>query len=480
VKRILRQNNTKGLKANRLGPSCFSLLRGKSLTALWAAALLLVACAHQSQPAVVVTVTLPAPAVATVAPVTATLAPTEPAATLTAAPVASPTAAISPTPEFDPFAADLPLADIAYSIPPAFQRVAEDSADLYFALEPEAAGTVFYRSAETGVQSVAFEQAAGAHVVTLPGLRPATTYDVLVTLGMEPDYRLPMFLDEAWGAQTITTPPYSEPLRFASIADSGFGDPTTAALAARIAAQSPDFVLLPGDVVYRIGEQGSAAEAWRLKYFKPFAPILHHSAIFPALGNHELDEPGVVGGMPYYYTAFPPVFDTTFPAPNGDPLRKWYAFSYSGIQFLSLDTQTLFGDSGRAEQDAWLADRLADSNYAYTIVFFHVPPYSSSQHRFDGPRVRGWADQFEAAGIPLVISGHDHVYERLAHGGTTYIVSGGGSATIYPLFGLNENSQFFASVSHYTWYEAYPDRIEEKAIGVDGTLIDQATIPVPQ
>ncbi len=91
-------------------------------------------------------------------------------------------------------------------------------------------------------------------------------------------------------------------------------------------------------------------------------------------------------------------------------------------------------------------------------------------------RVRGWADEFEAAGLPLVISAHDHVYERLVHGPTTYIVSGGGSATTYSLIAPNENSKFFASASHFTLFDVYPDRIEVKAIGVEGELIDQATI----
>jgi hypothetical protein len=267
-------------------------------------------------------------------------------------------------------------------------------------------------------------------------------------------------------------------LRFASIADTGFGDPTTAALAERLAVEEPQFVLLPGDVVYRLDEQGDPGEAYRLKYFAPFAPVLRRAAVFPALGNHELDGPGIVNGIPFYYTVFPPVFDAAFTTGTGERLREWYSFSYSGIQFLGLNTQTLFGDAGRAEQEAWIEGRLADPSFAYTIAFFHVPPYSSALHYADGGRVQPWAERFESAGVPLVISGHDHAYERLARGPTTYIVSGGGSATLYEMRVPSEFSQVFASTSHYTLFAAYPDRIEVRAVDVDGAVIDQTVIQI--
>ena len=39
-------------------------------------------------------------------------------------------------------------------------------------------------------------------------------------------------------------------------------------------------------------------------------------------------------------------------------------------------------------------------------------------------------------------------------------------------------NQVFVPVSHYTLFEAYPDRIEMKAVAADGTVIDQAVIQV--
>ncbi|MBI3360807.1 MAG: metallophosphoesterase [Chloroflexi bacterium] len=423
------------------------------------------------QPASTPTPPLPAPT----AIAAAATRPLHPSPTATAL-LPTTTPAVTPTPAFDPFAANLPASDFSFTIPPAIQHVTETSAVLYFAFERATPGTVFYRSATTPIENIAFGEDSAVHLIALPDLKPGTTYDVLVAAGSESNYGSPLFMSDVWGAQTVTTPPFASPLRFAAIGDSGFGDAATPALAAQMLARNPAFVLHLGDVVYRAGEQRNPGEAFRIKYFEQFAVLLHRVPIYPTIGNHDVEAATLARGTPYYFTAFPPFAEPTFPAADSTPLRKWYAFSFAGVQFLSLDSQALFGDPGRAEQEAWLEERLADSQYVYTIPFFHVPPYSSGLHRGDGLAVRPWADRFEAAGVPLVISGHDHDYERLVHGPTTYIISGGGSATLYSIKAKRDESRFFASASHFTLFDVYPDRIEVRAIGADGNVIDSATI----
>ena len=47
---------------------------------------------------------------------------------------------------------------------------------------------------------------------------------------------------------------------------------------------------------------------------------------------------------------------------------------------------------------------------------------------------RRWVPLFERYGVQLVLSGHDHNYERfVARNGVTYVVHGGGAAGLYPL-----------------------------------------------
>jgi hypothetical protein len=233
-------------------------------------------------------------------------------------------------------------------------------------------------------------------------------------------------------------------------------------------------------VVYNMGEDASTFDAYRRKWFDVFSPLLHSTVIYPVVGNHDIESATLWNGVPFYYHVFPPFADPQF-APSDDAgKRRWYAFAYGDLQFVMLDTQAFFGEGGSAAQDAWLAGRLADSRFKHTIAVFHVPPYDAGRHVTDSPPVRvDWSPQFEAAGVPLVLSGHDHNYQRFLEDGTTYVISGGGSATLYAQTQTPDGLQAFARQTHYVLLEVYADHIDLTAIALGGAVIDQATIPLP-
>lgn len=85
----------------------------------------------------------------------------------------------------------------------------------------------------------------------------------------------------------------------------------------------------------------------------------------------------------------------------------------------------------------------------------------------------------EAYDVPLVLSGHDHNYERLEREGVTYIVTGGGSGVLYPQTINLEFSRYFSQQMHFVFLEVYPDHIELSAIAADGTIFDQSLITIP-
>jgi hypothetical protein len=87
---------------------------------------------------------------------------------------------------------------------------------------------------------------------------------------------------------------------------------------------------------------------------------------------------------------------------------------------------------------------------------------------------------FESANIAFVISGHDHNYERLSHKGVTYLVSGGGSTSLYPLSKPLAFSETFHARTHFVQLSIFPDRIEIRAEALDGTVLDEAQIPLPK
>ena len=111
---------------------------------------------------------------------------------------------------------------------------------------------------------------------------------------------------------------------------------------------------------------------------------------------------------------------------------------------------------------------------------FHVAPYTSGLHREDGKILRQkWLPLFEQSNVILVITGHDHNYERLQDNGITYLVSGGGSAVLY---GLNERlrqSEFFASRSNFLVLTLQNDGLSVAAIDAEGMILDTLHLQFP-
>jgi hypothetical protein len=108
-----------------------------------------------------------------------------------------------------------------------------------------------------------------------------------------------------------------------------------------------------------------------------------------------------------------------------------------------------------------------------------VPPYTSGRHQLDGKVVvSSWVPLFEASNVRLVLSGHDHNYERLSKNGITYVVSGGGSTVLYPMGVQQAHSIYFANRTHFAFLEIGAEEILLNAIGVDGEIFDQTRIPL--
>jgi 3',5'-cyclic AMP phosphodiesterase CpdA len=248
-----------------------------------------------------------------------------------------------------------------------------------------------------------------------------------------------------------------------------------------MASHPLDFVIHTGDVVYNAGENAGPAEAFALKYFRPFAPLLHQLPVYAVPGNHEYYHDTHIEGDPYYFHVFPPLAQLSPADQSSSGKRQYYALTFQNIQFLFLDSQVFFGEAGRKAQDEWLAQRLQDNEFTYSVVITHVPPFTSSIiHPKDSQPVRqAWHDKFAGAGVPLVLSGHSHNYERLVVDGVTYVVTGGGSSQLYPALNINPDSQAFSVRSHFVLLEFYEDQIKILAIDKNGKILDQAQVPLP-
>ena len=399
-------------------------------------------------------------------------------------PIFTSTAPLFTATSFPPLA-DLPLSEISYVIPLTLQAVNEDNAVFLFELDRPAAGSLLLRStdqAEEFVQAFPISSSTPYQFFTVAPLEADREYEAILALQADDgNFKQPAFLGEAWGRVRFRTQQATEPLRVGVIGDSGFGEPVTAKLAEQMASHPLDFVIHTGDVVYNAGENTSPAEAFALKYFQPFAPLLHQLPVYAVPGNHEYAQDARIDGVPYYYHVFPPLLDSdqvdTYPSER----RQYYAIVYQNIQFIFLDSQVFFGEKGKTEQEEWLDQRLQDDEFTYSVVIMHVPLFTSSIiHPKDSQPVRqAWHDKFSGAGVPLVLSGHSHNYERLVVDGVTYVVTGGGSSQLYPAFIVDPLSQAFSWSSHFVLLEFYEDQIKILAIDKNGKILDQAQVPLP-
>jgi MYXO-CTERM domain-containing protein len=109
-------------------------------------------------------------------------------------------------------------------------------------------------------------------------------------------------------------------------------------------------------------------------------------------------------------------------------------------------------------------------------LIVHHGPYSSSLH--------GNNDKFQTGElIPLltkhkvdmVISGHDHVYERGNEGLLRYVVSGGGGAPLYPLNEPLPQTKKAVSDYHYVKFTMTSDKVSMIAKRPDATRIEEAS-----
>ncbi|MEA5480642.1 metallophosphoesterase [Pseudanabaena galeata UHCC 0370] len=264
----------------------------------------------------------------------------------------------------------------------------------------------------------------------------------------------------------ITFETAEEPLlRFAAIADNGFGSPDQFAVAKSMwetYQQKPyAFVLMAGDNIYSYGEISLA----KARFEDPYAPLLSKDVKFYAvLGNHDIVKSN--NGLDQI---------------NYQPFNmsdRYYSFTKGDVnegmvEFFALDTN---GNAPWDAQLAWLDQQLAQSTAPWKIVYGHHPLYSSGRHGSNPELTAKLAPIFAKHKVPLYLCGHDHGYERsIPLDGTIYIVNGGGGAPLYK-FGRSPQTAFVSSQFSFMTFDVYQDKIITKAIATDGKVFDRAII----
>jgi 3',5'-cyclic AMP phosphodiesterase CpdA len=193
------------------------------------------------------------------------------------------------------------------------------------------------------------------------------------------------------------------------------GAADTAGTVAAGLAQDPEAVVLAlGDLTYPRGA--------RKEFTDCYAPTWGRfkDRTWPAPGNHE-----------YYTPGARPYFDWWGTRAG----RGYYSFELGTWHVISLDSN--LAPAQHAAQLDWLRADLAAHPARCTLAYWHHPLYSSGGHG-SIPKMRDAWQLLYAAGAELVLSGHDHDYERFApqdadgrldptHGIRQFVVGTGGA-----------------------------------------------------
>ena len=227
----------------------------------------------------------------------------------------------------------------------------------------------------------------------------------------------------AKAAAPVALPNTDGSLKFLSFGDFGTGEASQHQLARQMVDLHSRFkyelVILLGDNIY--GAQ--TASNLRMKFEIPYKPLLDAGVKFRAsLGNH--DKPATQ----ISYAQF------------GMDKQRYYSFKApkQNVRFFVLDSSNPV-----AAQVEWLEKELKSSTDEWKIAYFHHPLYSSARGHGSTDSLRRTIEPlFVRYNVSVVMSGHDHTYERTKpQQGVVYFVAG--SAGKLRRGDLNRRSPFF-------------------------------------
>lgn len=267
-----------------------------------------------------------------------------------------------------------------------------------------------------------------------------------------------LLLVAAWPARQAvpSQAPSGAGLRFAVIGDNGTGEEPQYGVARQMlrahAAMPFEFVVMMGDNLYGSQKPRDFADKFEI----PYGPLLRMGIPFyAALGNH--DQPDNRNYPPFNMHG-----------------QRYYAFSKGPARFFVLDTNLL-----DPKQLEWFEAALKAAAEPWKIAVFHHPLYSDGDRHGPNVSLRVLIEPLLVThGVDVVLSGHEHIYERLKpQKGIVYFIvgssgqlrKGGMTASADTAAGFDEDRAFMvASIDG--------DAMSFQAIASSGQIVDSGVI----
>jgi len=205
----------------------------------------------------------------------------------------------------------------------------------------------------------------------------------------------------------------------------------------------PTAVLTLGDTAYECGDPAAYTQSFGPSWGR-MKPIIH-----PAIGNHEYGNACHRNDASAYFSYF---------GAAAGAAKGWYSYDVGSWHFVVLNSECHYGGSSsspnqvggcdaESPQAAWLRHDLAIHHAQCTLAYWHEPRFSSGEHG-DALQMGYLWNVLAAAHVDIVLSGHNHDWERFDPIGSTpesqtqpnldpsgirEFVVGTGGRSIYPI-----------------------------------------------
>ncbi len=307
------------------------------------------------------------------------------------------------------------------------------------------------------------------HETHLCGLTPDTAYDYQVGgVGADGVERFSPTASFRTAPDRLVSPDAEVSVVY--VGDSRGGYDVWGALASQIVARAPDLIVFTGDIV-TIGQNQLEWD----EFFTAGAALFTTAPMVLAHGNHEVNAVN-------YYSMF---------AMPGD--EENFAFDYGPLhQVVANDSPPELGSLAGSTRDFLDADLAAAADAPWLIVSHHRSLWSSSTRHGSDETLRAlWGVLYDQYLVDVVISGHDHIFERTKPlrgetigatpaDGTVYVVSGGAGADLYSVE-PQPYTELAESTHSFTLLTMRPGLLSSESFRDDGSPLDSFTItkPVP-
>jgi hypothetical protein len=311
------------------------------------------------------------------------------------------------------------------------------------------------------------------HVVTLTGLAPDTKYFYQACSVVNGE-------EMCSAIEWFRTFKAAGPIVFGALGDTGDASTSQRQVASVLRGFNPDLVIHHGDVIYG----GFTDATVDTRVFNIYTQMKNTPFFFSA-GNHDLN---CCGGPPDNLLTN---FQTAFHLPTNsmDGTELFYSFDHGDCHFVALFNPwfTSYVFTNGTAQYHWLTNDVAQSAKKWKFLYFHNPiAHSGNPHSAADRDGDGVLDQTQLMhllepvastyGVQLILSGHDHAFEKFApsNGLHTVVSGGGGYSSLYSLLANNRHVACaqHRSIHHCLKVTVDGDVLRAEALSTAGVYVD--------